>query len=95
MTRWLVFNFYAPIYSYIFKVNLQSEISEIMQSIVVQPKDKKEFLFITEILKRLGIKSKVLTIEDREDIGLGLAIEAGIKSRSVSKLSILKVLGRS
>jgi len=71
---------------------LQTEIHEIMQSIVVQPKDKKEFLFITEILKRLEIKTKVLTMEDREDIGLGLAIKAGMKSRNVSKTSILKAL---
>lgn len=63
-----------------------------MQSIIIQPKDQKEFLFISEMLKKMDIKSKVLTDEEKEDFALGKAIEIGMKTKNVPKSAILKLL---
>lgn len=46
-----------------------------MSSIVVHPKNKEEFEFITHLLKKHGIESKVLSKEDIEDIGLSLLMK--------------------
>ncbi len=46
-----------------------------MSSIVVHPKNKKELEFITQLLKEHGIESKVLSEEDKEDIGLSVLMK--------------------
>jgi len=43
-----------------------------MSSIVVNPRDKKELEFVFELLKKLGVKSKVLSDEELEDLGLAI-----------------------
>ena len=65
-----------------------------MQSIIIEPKNKKELVFISEMLKRMDIKAKYLTEDEKEDIALGKAIDEGMKTRNVSKATILKSLRR-
>lgn len=61
-----------------------------MKTIIIEPKSTKELAFITEMLKRLGIKNKILTEEDREDLGLINAMEEGRKTKFVSRERIMK-----
>jgi hypothetical protein len=63
-----------------------------MKTIIIEPKSTKELAFITEMLKRLGIKNKILTEEDREDLGLINAMEEGRKTKFVSRERIMKKL---
>ena len=64
-----------------------------MQSIVIEPKNEKEFSFIREMLRKLNIKMKIIKPEEMdEDIALGNAIEEGLKSKKVSKETVLKSL---
>jgi hypothetical protein len=64
-----------------------------MQSIVIEPKNEKEFSFIREMLRKLNIKMKIIKPEEMdEDIALGNAIEEGLKSKKVSKQTVLKSL---
>lgn len=58
----------------------------------IKSKDDKN-LFI-DLAKRLGFSTKVLTLEDKEDIGLAKAIEEGRKSGYVSKEKVMKTLNR-
>lgn len=41
-----------------------------MSTIVVNPKNEKEFQFLFELLQKLNINAKVLSYEDFEDLGL-------------------------
>lgn len=55
-----------------------------METIIIQPKSKKEMAFVSEMLKRLNIKIKVLSHEEKEEYGLGMAMEEGMQTKSVS-----------
>ncbi len=63
-----------------------------METIIIQPKSKKELEFVAEMLKRLNIKIKILSQEEKEDYGLGIAIDEGLQTKSVSKDSVLNHL---
>ncbi len=63
-----------------------------METIIIQPKSKKELEFVAEMLKRLNIKIKILSQEEKEDYGLGMAIDEGLQTKSVSKDSVLNHL---
>jgi hypothetical protein len=43
-----------------------------MNSIIINPKDKKEFDFVSELLQKLGVEVKVLSVEEKEDLGLAI-----------------------
>ena len=63
-----------------------------METIIIQPKSKKELEFVAEMLKRLNIKIKILSQEEKEDYGLNIAIDEGLQTKSVSKDSVLNHL---
>ena len=63
-----------------------------MSTIVVNPKDKNEFLFITQLLEKLGIDVKILSNEDKEDIALSLMMAEVDREDRVSEEEVLKKL---
>lgn len=63
-----------------------------METIIIQPKSKKEMAFVSEMLKRLNIKIKILSQEEKEEYGLGMAIEEGMKTKSVTRDAVFKHL---
>ena len=63
-----------------------------MSTIVVTPKDKNEFLFITQLLEKLGIDVKILSNEDKEDIALSLMMAEVDREDRVSEEDVLKKL---
>ena len=63
-----------------------------MKSIVITPKSETELEFISGLLKRLGVNSKVLTEEERENIGLAYLMRGVDRTKKVSKKTILKKL---
>jgi hypothetical protein len=65
-----------------------------MESILLQPKSKEDFELIKSLAKKMRIKSSILSIEDKEDIGLGIAILKGRTGKHISKESIMKKLQR-
>ena len=64
-----------------------------MSSIVVHPKDKKELQFITELLKKHGIESRVLSEEEKEDVVLSMLLQETDRTQTVSEEEVLKKLG--
>jgi len=46
-----------------------------MESIVISPKNRSELNFVHELLNKLKISSKVLSEENKEDIGLSLLMK--------------------
>ena len=63
-----------------------------MSSIVVNPKSQQELKFLSELLKKLGVDSKVLSDEDVEDLGLAVLMKDVDRSDSVSEDDIMKKL---
>ncbi len=63
-----------------------------MSSIVVNPKSQQELKFLSELLKKLGVESKVLSDEDVEDLGLAVLMKDVDRSDSVSEDDIMKKL---
>lgn len=65
-----------------------------MSSIVVNPKSQEEFEFVSELLQKLGIDTKVLSKEDVEDLGLAIMMKDVDRSEVVSEEEILTKLTR-
>ena len=55
-------------------------------------KDKSSMKLLLDLAKKLGIKSKPLSRQEIEDWLLAKKIEEGLKSETVSKNSVVKVL---
>lgn len=66
-----------------------------MSSIVVNPKNQQEFDFISKLLSKLGVDSKVLSDEDTEDIGLSILMKQADRSEVVSDSEIMGKLKAS
>jgi hypothetical protein len=63
-----------------------------MSSIIVSPKSQQELQFLSELLKKLGVDSKVLSDEDSEDLGLAVLMKGVDRSEIVSEDDIIKKL---
>lgn len=63
-----------------------------MKAVVISPKSADEFKFIHSLLKKLGIKSTTLSLEELEDAGLLMLMKSADKTKKVSKETILKKL---
>jgi len=63
-----------------------------MRPVAINPKNKEELKFISDLLNKLGIDSKVLTEEEIEDFGMSALMHQADRSKKVSKSAILKKL---
>ena len=66
--------------------------SKVRQALLVSTENQEEMLFLESLLKKLGIKSKLLTDEEREDFGLGLLMKEVDTSKTVSYEKVMKKL---
>jgi len=62
------------------------------QALLVSTENQEEMFFLEALLKKLGIKSKLLTDEEREDFGLGLLMKEVDTSKTVSYEKVMKKL---
>ncbi|MBI1767287.1 MAG: hypothetical protein HYR67_02805 [Bacteroidetes bacterium] len=65
-----------------------------MESVIITPRNKKELEFVSDLLNKLGINSKKLSIEEKEDLGLALSMREADRTKKVSETIIMKKLGR-
>jgi hypothetical protein len=63
-----------------------------MESVIITPRNKKEMEFVSQLLNKLGITSKKLSVEEKEDIGLGLLMQEADRSKKISEQVIMKKL---
>jgi hypothetical protein len=63
-----------------------------MKSIVITPKNQTELNFISELLKKLGISSRILSDESKEDIGLSILLNEVDKEDFVSEKEVMDKL---
>jgi hypothetical protein len=63
-----------------------------MELLISNIKAKQDIKLFTELAQRLGLKAAQLSLEEKEDIGLALAIEEGRKSGFVPEEKIMRTL---
>lgn len=66
-----------------------------MNTLIVQTKDKSELKLVTDILRKMRISSKVLKIEELEDLGLAKLMKQADRKQTVSREDIMEKLGNS
>jgi hypothetical protein len=63
-----------------------------MKSVLIQPKDKSEYKFVTDLLEKLQIDSRVLSLEEIEDVGLSIMMKTVDRNKKVNRNIIFKKL---
>lgn len=63
-----------------------------MKPVVITPKTKKEFDFVSQLLNKLRISSRMLSLEEVEDIGLAKLMREADRSKKVSREVIMRKL---
>lgn len=63
-----------------------------METILVKIDSKSEASFISELLKKLGVKTRLLKEEELEDLGLVKMMKEADRSQKVSRESIIEKL---
>lgn len=74
-----------------FALSLYKEL-EIMETILIQPKDASELKFILEMLERAKIKNKRISTDTKEDFLLGELMKTERTGKTVSRSTIMKKL---
>ncbi|WP_370087865.1 hypothetical protein [Ekhidna sp.] len=63
-----------------------------MDSIVINPKNREELKLIKTLLAKMKVKSKILTEEEMEDLGLSILMRDIDRTDTVSEKDILSKL---
>jgi hypothetical protein len=63
-----------------------------MEAIVIEVKNEADIKFWLNLAKKTGTKAKSINTQDIEDSGLAHLIEKGMKTRSVSRESVMEIL---
>ena len=66
-----------------------------MKAVVITPHDQAELGFLSTLFKRLGISSKVMDIEEIEDLGLSKMMSEVDRTKKVSRKTIMKKLNNN
>ena len=63
-----------------------------MNTILVAPKDAKEFQLISDLFSKMNLKTKVLSLEEKEDLYFGELMKEADRKKKVSRDTIMKKL---
>lgn len=63
-----------------------------MEAIVIEVKNEDDAKFWLKLAKKTGTKARTINTEELEDSKLAELIEKGMKTRSVSRESIMEIL---
>jgi hypothetical protein len=61
----------------------------VMKAMVITAKTRTEYKFLSDLLKKLGITSSMVSEEELEDLGLSKMLKSVNKRKKVSKESIM------
>ncbi len=61
-----------------------------MPSILINPKNRDEYLFIEKLISKMNIQYTVLSDEDKEDLGLSLLMKKADRSQKASRQSVIQ-----
>ena len=63
-----------------------------MSSLIISPKNAKELQFVRDLLDKLNIRNKILSQEEKEDLGMSALMSKTDRSKKVSRDAIMKKL---
>lgn len=63
-----------------------------MDALLILPKDKSELLFISELLKKIKVDTKILSAEQKEGLGLVQLMKKVDRTQKVSRANVMKKL---
>ncbi|MEI6748368.1 MAG: hypothetical protein ACOYMF_00225 [Bacteroidales bacterium] len=63
-----------------------------MDSFVVIPKNENEYKFLFELLQKLKIKTRKLSEEEIEDIGMSILMKSADRTKKVSRGKVISKL---
>ncbi len=63
-----------------------------MEVAIVQSEDKANLKLLAELARKMGIQFKVLTEDQKEDMGMGLLMKEADRSQKVSEEEITRKL---
>ncbi len=63
-----------------------------MEVAIVQSEDKANLELLAELARKMGIQFKVLTEDQKEDMGMGLLMKEADRSQKVSEEEIMRKL---
>jgi 7-cyano-7-deazaguanine synthase in queuosine biosynthesis len=66
-----------------------------MKAIVVKAKNQSEMKFVSDLLKKLGIPSTLMDIEEIEDQAMSVLMKKADRTKKVSRETIMKKLKAS
>lgn len=65
-----------------------------METIVIEAKNKADLKFWLELAKKTGTKAKAFNTDELEDAVLASLIEKGMETTDVSRVQVMKALGK-
>lgn len=63
-----------------------------MKALLVQSNSQTEMKFISDLLKKLGVSTRVMDIEEIEDYGMSVLMKDVDRSKKVSRDAVMKKL---
>ena len=67
--------------------------SLVMPSLLISPSSPAELKLLTALLKKMNIATKVLSDEEKEDLGLGMLMRQAAEAPKVSRAVVMRKLG--
>ena len=64
-----------------------------MAALVVETKDKSELKLVMDVLKKMRVRSRLVSESEKEDFALGQLIDQADRTKKVSRERIMKQLG--
>ncbi|WP_073108989.1 hypothetical protein [Hymenobacter daecheongensis] len=64
-----------------------------MNSLLITPASESELQLLTAMLKKMNIVAKVLSEDEKEDLGMGLLMKEAQGSPKVLRESVMRKLG--
>jgi len=66
----------------------------VMETVLINVDKKSDLVLLLNLAKKLGMSAKALTQSEVEDWKLAQKIESGMKTTTVKRSEIMKVLGK-
>ena len=63
-----------------------------MKAVLINPKDNSELKFVTDLLKKLGIRTLSIDPDELEDLAMSRLLKKVDKTKKASKAEIMKKL---
>ncbi len=63
-----------------------------MKALIIKSKSTSELKFISDLLKKLGVSTRLMDIDEIEDIGMSILMKRVDRNKKVSRETIMKKL---